>query len=77
VIGTPHDERSSKRTWNPDNYTVANSGGGATGETQIDGALHENIDLNLHEEMMDNFRHPMENGGTRQNILWSAINQDD
>jgi len=77
TIGTPNDERraNARKQWNPDNYTV--DGGGMDDGGPISGGLDVDMDINMHEDMMDKFRHPMEHGEVRQNILYEAMNAVD
>ena len=84
TIGTIHDERRSaaarRRMWNPSNYTVgggAGAGAGDTADTQYDTVMADldMDDVELHEEVMDRFRHPIEPGEVRQNILYEDFDE--
>ena len=80
TIGTIHDERRSaaarRRTWNPNNYTV-----GGDDPTVIENQYEMVIgdvdmdDVELHEEVMDRFRHPIEPGEVRKNILYEDFDE--
>lgn len=80
TIGTIHDERRSaaarRRTWNPNNYTV---GGGdpAALENHYETVMGDldMDDVELQEEVMDRFRHPIEPGEVRQNILYEDFDE--
>jgi len=82
TIGTLHDERRSaaarRRTWNPNNYTMSGGGDPAA----LDGNQYETVvgdldmdDVELQEEVMDRFRHPIELGEVRQNILYEDFDE--
>lgn len=82
TIGTIHDERRSaaarRRTWNPNNYTV---GGGGDDPTAIENQYEmvmgdmDMDDVELQEEVMDRFRHPIVPGEVRKNILYEDFDE--
>jgi len=80
TIGTIHDERRSaaarRRTWNPNNYTVGGD------DPTVIGNQYEMVmgdvdmdDVDLQEEVMDKFRHPIEPGEIRKNILYEDFDE--
>ena len=84
TIGTIHDERRSaaarRRAWNPNNYTVGGGGGDDPSviENQYEmvmGDVGDMDDVELQEEVMDRFRHPIVPGEIRKNILYEEIDE--
>jgi len=81
TIGTIHDERRSaaarRRAWNPNNYTVGGGDDPAAIENQYEMVMGDvdMDDVELHEEVMDRFRHPIVPGEVRKNILYEDFDE--
>lgn len=72
---------SRRRTWNPNNYTVGGGSGAADGDDDRENQYEmvvgdvEMDDVDLHEEVMDRFRHPIDAGEVRKNILYEDFDE--
>ena len=74
VIGTPMEEKrqmDKRKTWNPEKYAVS-SGDNYDLSDGIgkSGIAFSDVDLQVQEDEMEKFRHPMQEGETRQNFLY-------
>ena len=79
TIGTIHDERRSaaarRRTWNPSNYTVGDDPAAIENQYEMMMGDVDVEDVELQEEVMDRFRHPIGPGEVRTNILYEDFDE--